>query len=136
MITRGERERMPVKRRCTRIKFRIGKYESEAMGCYLEVGCYPDGRVGEVFINLGKPGSPISAMFGVWAITLSKALQYGGNLHELLTSYHHEDTRGVPLGKLWCDALPDLHKKKYKNPWACIAAILLAITSSDGRLIE
>ncbi|MBI5200200.1 MAG: vitamin B12-dependent ribonucleotide reductase [Elusimicrobia bacterium] len=51
---------------------------------YLRTGEYEDGRLGEVWLDGGKPGSPLKGMLCAWATTLSLSLQYGVPLEELL----------------------------------------------------
>jgi ribonucleoside-diphosphate reductase alpha chain len=51
---------------------------------YLRTGEYDDGRLGEVFLDGGKPGSPLKGLLAAWATTLSISLQYGVPLEELL----------------------------------------------------
>ncbi|MBI4422649.1 MAG: vitamin B12-dependent ribonucleotide reductase [Elusimicrobia bacterium] len=51
---------------------------------YLRTGEYEDGRLGEVFLDGGKPGSPLRGLLCAWATTLSLGLQYGAPLGEVL----------------------------------------------------
>lgn len=128
-MNRGERERLPVRRRSTRYKFRLGE-----TGVYLDVGVYPDERIGEIFINIAKSGVATQAVFSLWAMSLSKALQYGTPLHILMDSYTKTDFKVDPNGFLFCEDLPNIHRKKFKNLWECVARILVEITEPDGRL--
>lgn len=43
---------------------------------YVQTGVYEDGRLGEIFIRIGKTGAT-EAMYEQWAIAASMALQYG-----------------------------------------------------------
>jgi hypothetical protein len=43
----------------------------------ITTGCYPDGRVGEVFISGAKAGSEVDAVARDGAILLSMCLQHG-----------------------------------------------------------
>lgn len=49
---------------------------------YIQTGLYEDGRVGEIFIKVGRPGD-VFAMLDQWAISFSIALQYGAPLEDL-----------------------------------------------------
>ena len=51
--------------------------ESDAKTFYLTCGVYPDGRLGEVFLNAGKEGSLIAGALDGHAISISIGLQYG-----------------------------------------------------------
>lgn len=44
---------------------------------FLDVGFYPDGRIGEVFIDVAKAGTAVKGFCQALAITLSVAIQYG-----------------------------------------------------------
>ena len=62
---------------------------------YIITGCYPDGRVGEIFVRIGKPGSS-EAMIDEWAKTFSIALQSGADFVDLCMK--HVGTRFEPSG--------------------------------------
>ena len=49
---------------------------------YVTTGLYPDGRLGEVFLRLGKPGGEV-AVFDQWALAFSMALQHGADVDAL-----------------------------------------------------
>jgi len=51
---------------------------------YLTCGQYDDGRIGEIFLKVGKEGSTIAGFADAFAVTVSVALQYGVPL-EVLT---------------------------------------------------
>ena len=44
---------------------------------YLRTGEYPDGTLGEVFIDIAKEGATLKGVLGCFAIAVSKGLQYG-----------------------------------------------------------
>lgn len=45
---------------------------------YIQTGIYDDGRLGEIFMRVGKTGTAEAAvMYEQWAIAASMALQYG-----------------------------------------------------------
>jgi len=59
------------------------------------LGRYPDGSIGEVFIDFEKSGMPLAAVARDGAILLSLALQYGATL-ENMRSAVTRDHNGVP----------------------------------------
>lgn len=73
------RERLPNTRDSVTHKFTIGGHEG-----YFTVGVYPDGRPGELFLNLAKEGSTVSGFADGFATMLSIALQRGAPLEEVL----------------------------------------------------
>lgn len=85
------REKLPADVRGWRHKFVIDGYKG-----YIVVNEYPDGRPGEVFLKLGKPGSTISGLVDAFTQMLSIGLQYGIPLPKLIASFI--DTRFEPAG--------------------------------------
>jgi len=88
---RSLREKLPVDVKGSRHKFYIDGYKG-----YIQVNEYPDGRPGEVFFKLGKPGSTISGLIDSFTQLLSIALQYGIPLDKLISCF--VDTRFEPAG--------------------------------------
>lgn len=43
----------------------------------LTAGLYPDGRLGEVFVVLGRPGSTLAGLMGAFSVCVSLSLQHG-----------------------------------------------------------
>lgn len=68
-----------------RLSYAVGE-EIETIGGYITASCYPDGRVGEVFVKVGKPGDA-SALLDQWAIAFSVALQYGAPFETLCQKF-------------------------------------------------
>lgn len=66
------RESMPDRRRSWTQHVRI-----EGQSCYLTVGEYPDGRPGEIFLDVAKCGSFVRGALGDLARAVSVALQLG-----------------------------------------------------------
>lgn len=85
------REKLPDDIKATRHKFTIDGFSG-----YITVGEYADGRPGEVFLKLGKPGSTISGLINGYTQLLSLALQYGIPLPKLIESFI--DTKFEPAG--------------------------------------
>lgn len=63
----------------------------------VQVGYYPDGRVGEVFINSIRVGSQADINARDAAVLLSLAIQHGISPEDLLGSLTH-DANGDPEG--------------------------------------
>jgi ribonucleoside-diphosphate reductase alpha chain len=89
--TGARREKLPSEVNSWRHKFEIDGYKG-----YIIVGEYADGRPGEVFLKLGKPGSTISGLIDGFTQLMSIALQYGVPLPKLIQSFI--DTRFEPAG--------------------------------------
>jgi len=66
----------------------------------MTVGYYPDGKVGEVFLNADRANSLLDFLMSDAAILASLALQYGAPLDEIMHALKR-DARGVansPIG--------------------------------------
>ncbi|MGZ4521575.1 MAG: TSCPD domain-containing protein, partial [Mycobacteriaceae bacterium] len=66
------RKRLPKKRSAQTVSFSVGGAEG-----YLTTGSYPDGGLGEIFINMSKQGSTLSGVMDAFSLAISIALQYG-----------------------------------------------------------
>ena len=66
------RKRLPKKRTAQTVSFSVGGAEG-----YLTTGSYPDGGLGEIFINMSKQGSTLSGVMDAFSLAISIALQYG-----------------------------------------------------------
>jgi hypothetical protein len=103
---RGMREKLPDERsgpvhhfvltvKCTKCE-RRGKLNPNCSRCkgegmyevdgYLRVGCYADGRVGEIFLTVGKIGDRF-AIYDSWCKAFSIALQFGAPLIDMCRVY-------------------------------------------------
>ncbi len=89
--TKATRQRLPDDITGWRHKFSIDGYKG-----YLIVNEYPDGRPGEVFLKLGKPGSTVSGLLDGFTQLLSIALQYGIPLNRFVPSF--TNTKFDPAG--------------------------------------
>lgn len=73
------RRALPTRRASWRQKASIG-----GTTCYLTMGEYPDGTLGEIFVDVAKGGSAMRAVLDTFARTFSVALQNGAPLEELI----------------------------------------------------
>lgn len=88
---RPRRERLPDTRQSVTHKFSVGGHEG-----YINVGLYPDGRPGELFITMAKEGSTIGGLMDSFGTAISLSLQYGVPLEVLVNKFSH--TRFEPMG--------------------------------------
>lgn len=72
------REKLPDRRRSVTQRVRVN-----GQTVHFTVGLYPDGRPGEVFIDVAKDGTAARSWAGATAKLMSLMLQYGVPLHEL-----------------------------------------------------
>ena len=85
------RERLPDTRQSLTHKFNIAGHEG-----YINVGLYPDGRPGELFITMAKEGSTIGGLMDAFGTAISINLQYGVPLDVLVQKFSH--ARFEPMG--------------------------------------
>src|SRR5437762_759952 len=78
------RERLPDTRNSITHKFNVGGHEG-----YINVGLYPDGRPGELFITMAKEGSTVGGMMDAFGTAISMSLQYGVPLEDLVNKFSH-----------------------------------------------
>ena len=63
---------------------------------FITTGEYPDGTLGEIFVDMHREGSLIRALMNGFCIVVSKALQYGVPLEDLCNQFLF--TRFEPSG--------------------------------------
>jgi ribonucleoside-diphosphate reductase alpha chain len=85
------RERLPDTRQSLTHKFNVAGHEG-----YINVGLYPDGRPGELFLTMAKEGSTIGGLMDAFGTAVSIALQYGVPLEALVNKFSH--MRFEPMG--------------------------------------
>ena len=90
-VPRPRRERLPDTRQSITHKFNVGGHEG-----YINVGLYPDGRPGELFITMAKEGSTVGGLMDSFGTAVSMSLQYGVPLAVLVNKFSH--TRFEPMG--------------------------------------
>ncbi len=86
-----ERRTLPAKRRGFTQKAKIN-----GQAIFLRTGEYPDGTVGEIFIDMAKEGATMRSMSNCFAIAISIGLQYGVPLEEFVEKFVF--TRFEPSG--------------------------------------
>ncbi|MCB0279512.1 MAG: vitamin B12-dependent ribonucleotide reductase, partial [Calditrichaeota bacterium] len=82
-------------------KRRIGFTQEATIGgskVYLRTGEYPDGSLGEIFIDMYKEGASYRGLLSCFSVAISKALQYGVPLEELVDSFTF--TKFEPAGSV------------------------------------
>ncbi len=87
----GEARKLPYKRSGITIKSRVGGQK-----VFLRTGEYPDGKLGEVFIDMYKEGAAFRSMLNLFAISVSIGLQRGVPLEEYVEKFTF--TRFEPAG--------------------------------------
>jgi len=90
-LPKRERMRLPKKRRGMTHEARIGINK-----VYLRTGEYPDGRLGEIFIDMHKEGASFRSIMNCFAISVSLGLQHGVPLEEYVDAFTF--TRFDPQG--------------------------------------
>ncbi|RMF42387.1 MAG: vitamin B12-dependent ribonucleotide reductase [Planctomycetota bacterium] len=91
VVYKPMRKRLPDTRQSITHKFNIAGHEG-----YLNVGLYPDGRPGELFITMAKEGSTVGGLMDAFGTAISMSLQYGVPLEVLVHKFSH--TRFEPMG--------------------------------------
>lgn len=105
------RKKLPKERFGPTIKFDIGGMEG-----YFFYNTYPDGNLGEIFIELANDGSTLAGMTKSWAKDFSVALQHGTPLETLVKL--HKNSVFEPRGMTGdaevptCSSLPDYIVRK------------------------
>ncbi|MCL2735593.1 MAG: vitamin B12-dependent ribonucleotide reductase [Propionibacteriaceae bacterium] len=79
---RARRRRLPKSRSGRTTSFSVGGAEG-----YMTSGAYDDGRLGEVFLKLGKQGSTLSGVMDAFSIAVSIGLQYGVPLETFVQKF-------------------------------------------------
>jgi len=85
------RTRLPQRRKGYTQKAVVGGHK-----VYLRTGEYPDGRLGEIFIDMHKEGAAFRSLMNNFAIAISIGLQYGVPLEEFVEAFCF--TRFEPSG--------------------------------------
>lgn len=86
-----ELHKLPKKREGFTVEAKVGGHK-----IYLRTGNYPDGSLGEIFIDMHKEGAAFRSLLNCLAIAVSKGLQYGVPLKEYVDTFTF--TRFEPNG--------------------------------------
>ena len=76
------RQRLPKSRPAQTTSFSVGGAEG-----YMTSGAYDDGRLGELFLKLGKQGSTLAGVMDAFSIAVSIGLQYGVPLETFVEKF-------------------------------------------------
>jgi len=89
--------------KCHKLKCVAGKVEGTDVACstcdgngveeidgYITTGLYPDGRLGEIFVKVGRASDKF-IMLDQWAIAFSVALQYGAPMEVLCKKFRGQN---------------------------------------------
>lgn len=82
VVYRPKRERLPKSRLSRTTSFSVSGAEG-----YMTSSSYEDGRLGEVFLRLGKQGSTLSGVMDAFSIAVSIGLQYGVPLESFVQKF-------------------------------------------------
>ncbi|QXT63957.1 vitamin B12-dependent ribonucleotide reductase [Tessaracoccus palaemonis] len=82
IVYRPKRERLPKSRAGRTTSFSVSGAEG-----YMTSGAYADGRLGEVFLKLGKQGSTLAGVMDAFSIAVSIGLQYGVPLESFVQKF-------------------------------------------------
>ena len=96
ILVRGQRRKLPTKREGFVQEARIAGHKM-----HLRTGEYPDGELGEIFIDMYKEGAGYRSILNCFAIAVSKGLQYGVPLEEFVETFAF--TRFEPSGAVMGD---------------------------------
>src|SRR5262249_59532167 len=88
---KDSRIRLPKRRKGFTQEARVGGHK-----IYLRTGEYPDGTLGEIFIDLHKEGAAFRSIMNCFAMAVSVGLQYGVPLEAFVDQYTF--TRFEPQG--------------------------------------
>lgn len=95
----SDRKRLPKTRASVTHKFQIGPQEG-----YLTAGLYPDGTLGEIFIEVGKQGSSLMGFVDAWAQSISIGIQHGVPFEVMREKF--QDMTFEPYGFTGEDGIP------------------------------
>jgi len=113
-----DRERLPETRDCVTRRIELG-----GVTFYPRVGCYQDGRPGELFITqAGESGSHVACLLDALGIVTSLALQRGVPLRDIVVHFRgmrSGDVCGVPSADEIASAtsLPDALARWFAQRW-------------------
>lgn len=132
----GSREVLPPKRRCISQKVKI-----DNQTVHYSIGLYPDGRPGELFIEVSKAGAALRTWAGEAAMILSVALQYGTPLDTAIKLF--VGSRSDPSGRVHghpcitrCTSIMDLIARDMAITFLQRTELADLPTSSSSLIVE
>lgn len=128
-MSRGERERLSKRRSSYTYSLTFLPTGENPIKMHVSLGYYEDGRLGEVWVEVSKIGSFFKATLSAWAMVVSKALQWGMPVSELVDT--HRNVSAVP-GIISCEAVEQIHGKQARSPWDAIAQLIEAEASASA----
>lgn len=125
LIEMSHREPLPNRRMSQTLKFK-----AQGTSWFATIGCYPDGRIGELFLSASKTGSDLSIATRDSAIAVSSALQCGARVSELAAamSKNAQGHPEGPLGRVLYELIP---LEKELMEWAADARINRAADADE-----
>jgi len=97
-IGEPHRWHLPDERKAITHRFEIPDPDGPPFKGYLTMGLYPNGQLGELFLEIAKEGAFISGIMDALVTCLSIALQHGIPLATFLDKFRH--TKFVPAGRV------------------------------------
>ena len=97
------RERLPDTRRSITHKAVI-LWDGKRIKFFITVGFYPDGRIGEVFLEFDQAGSLLDGWADSWSTAVSMLLQHGETVETLVNKFGRQ--RFDPQGMTENDGMP------------------------------
>lgn len=120
-----EKEKLPDERNGITHRFRITDRNGKVTDGYIQTGEFSDGRVGELFLKVGKPGDD-TAIYDQLAIVFSVALQYGAPLENICGKL--KGTKYEPAGSTSNPEIP-----RTTSPTDYIARLLLLAAEKKAK---
>lgn len=82
VATYGSKKKLPPRRRGFVQEARVAGHK-----IFLRTGEYPDGKLGEIFVDMHKDGAAYRSLMNCFAIAVSKGLQHGVPLEEFVDTF-------------------------------------------------
>jgi hypothetical protein len=94
------RDALPTRRQSENIRFEVRRRDRSPVTYFASIGYYPDGRIGELFLNSGHAGSDVDIAARDSAVAFSFALQHGCSIETAQAAFcRDEEGRAEgPLG--------------------------------------
>jgi len=113
----NEREHLPPVRKGCRYEGNLGKTKF-----YLTLNYFPDGRLGEMFVDLAREGAELRTMYHQLSMLVSRLLQYGLPAENLVRWW--KGVRSEISGFMNGCGIAELDNKSYSSLFDMFAAII------------